>query len=230
MVKSFLIFISLQIFLYAREQIILVIADDINLSKAKMWCFEDGKKVFGDFDVNIGKNGLGAGLGEIELKGMQNIVKKYEGDKKAPIGIFKLTSVFGYERDKKLKMPYIYANKDLICVDDSKHKHYNQIINIPDIKPDSFEYMKRDDEQYKLGIVVKHNKNQIPKRGSCIFIHIQKSKDTPTAGCTSMSYDDIKKLTSWLDKEKNPLLIQIPSSMLDEVKYLYPFIKRYNLR
>ena len=222
MVKTFLILIILQIFLYANEQIILVISDDLNDNKATLSCFEDGKKVFKDFDVNLGKNGLGWGLGILNLKQDKNDALKYEGDKKAPIGIFKLTEVFGYEKQDNLHMPYLHVDKNTICVDESNHKSYNQIIKMPKNKPKSFEYMKRDDHQYELGIVVEHNKNQEKRRGSCIFLHVEKFKGAGTAGCTSMSLEHITKIIYWLDKSKNPILIQISKKELPQIKKLYP--------
>jgi L,D-peptidoglycan transpeptidase YkuD (ErfK/YbiS/YcfS/YnhG family) len=222
MVKPFLILISIQIFLYSSEQIILVVSDGFDSAKATLSCFEDGKKVFEELEVNIGKNGLGWGIGKTELA--QKILEplKYEGDKKAPVGIFKLTHIFGYKKEEDYKMPYLHATKELICVDDSNSKYYNKIINIQKEKPNSFEYMKRDDNQYALGIVVGHNKDQIKKRGSCIFIHVQKSKDASTAGCTSMSLQNIKKIVNWLDKSKNPILIQVPREKLNQILKLYP--------
>lgn len=222
MVKSFLILISLQIFLYSSEQIILVVSNSLNSPKATLICFENGTKVFDEFEVNIGKNGLGLGLGKTQLNQNQIDILKYEGDKRAPIGIFNLTHIFGYLEQSNLNMPYLNATKELICVDDSNHKNYNQIIHMPDKKPNSFEYMKRDDNQYELGVVVEHNKNQIKKRGSCIFLHVQKSKNSPTAGCTSMSFKNMKKIVDWLDKSKNPTLIQVPKQELYQIKKLYP--------
>jgi len=225
MVKAFLILISIQIFLYSSEQIILVVSNSLKSQKAILSCFEDGKKVFDPFEVNIGKNGLGWGIGNLELSHESSQPLKYEGDKKAPIGIFSLESIFGYQKDLNLKMPYLHATKELICVDDSDSIYYNQIINIEKEKPNSFEYMRRDDTQYELGVVVAHNKNQIKKRGSCIFLHVQKSQNTPTAGCTSMSLQNIKKIVNWLDRSKNPILIQVPKSDLDQILELYPQLK-----
>ena len=222
MIKSFLILISLSIFLYSSQQIILVVADDLNTSRASLKCFEDGEIIFKSIDVNIGKNGLGWGLGEVELSQKQGDAHKIEGDKKAPIGIFKLSSIFGYSKKNNFKMPYLYASKNLICIDDSHSNKYNQIIPMPINKPKSFEYMKRDDLQYELGIVVKHNKNAKFRRGSCIFIHVEKEQDAGTAGCTSMKLQELQKIATWLDKKKNPILIQIPKSSLEEVLTLYP--------
>jgi hypothetical protein len=222
MVKTFLILIILQIFLYANKQIVLVISDDLNTSKATLSCFEDNKKVFKDFSVNLGKNGLGWGLGILNLKQNKSEPLKYEGDKKAPIGIFKLSKVFAYEKQNNLHMPYLHVDKETICVDESTNKNYNKIITMPKTKPKSFEYMKRDDHQYELGIVVEHNKAQVKQRGSCIFLHVEKFKGAGTAGCTSMSLENITKIIHWLDIEKNPILIQIPKKELYQIKKLYP--------
>ncbi len=225
MVKSFLIIIICHMFVFAGEQIILVVGNDYNSTKAKLYCFEDRAQVFEPIKVNVGKNGFGLGLGKNSLFKKENKPIKHEGDKKSPIGIFTLDSIFGYKKDLKFKMPYIQAKKDLICVDDSDSEFYNKIIQKPKVKPKSFEEMRRDDGQYELGIVVGHNKEQLQKRGSCIFIHVAKAQDTPTAGCTSMTLEEIEKIASWLDESKNPILIQITKFQLEEVLRLYPDLK-----
>lgn len=229
MIKSILILISLSTFLFSSQQIILVVADDYNTSKAKLECFEDNKKLYDTIDVNIGKKGLAWGLGELKLNQMSANTDKFEGDKKAPIGVFNLSYIFGYSKSNNFKMPYLYSSKDLICVDDSQSKDYNKIINMPKEKPKSFEFMRRDDSQYELGVVVEHNKEAISKRGSCIFIHVQKSKDAGTAGCTSMSLNELKKIVNWLDEKKNPILIQIPKSSAKEILGIYPELKNSEL-
>ena len=224
MIKSFLITVSFSILLFSSEQIILVVSDNFNRSTAKLECYEDLKLVYGPIDVNIGKNGLGWGLGEKNLHQKKTEPLKYEGDKKAPIGIFKLTGIYGYSKTHNYNMPYLYTSKNLICVDDSNSKFYNQVIEANGGEK-SFEYMKRSDHQYELGILVAHNQNALKKRGSCIFLHVKKSENASTAGCTSMSLGEIKKIASWLDKSKNPILIQIPKSSSEEILKLYPQLK-----
>ena len=228
MIKSFLILINLQILLYSSQQIILVVSDGFSNPKASLGCYEDGKKIFNTMEVNIGKNGLGWGLGEVSLKQNTHEPLKYEGDKKAPIGVFKLTDIYGYSKNNSYKMPYLYTSQNLICVDDSKSNFYNQIIEANGDEK-SFEYMKRGDHQYELGIVVAHNSNAVNKRGSCIFLHVKKNPDAPTAGCTAMSLKEIQKISSWLDRDKNPILIQIPKSSSAEILKLYPELKSSEL-
>jgi len=225
MVKSFLIIIICQIFVFAGEQMVLVVGEEYNSTKAELYCFEDGAMVFEPIKVNVGKRGFGFGVGKTALLKKDGEPIKYEGDKKAPIGIFSLDAIFGYNKESKFKMPYIHARKGVICVDDSESEFYNKIIDEPNIKPKSFEEMRRDDAQYEIGIVVGHNKEQLEKRGSCIFMHVQKSKDAPTAGCTSMTLEDIKKIAYWLDESKNPILIQITRAQLGEILKLYPNLR-----
>jgi len=221
MIKSFLIITSFSILLFSSEQILLVVADDFNSSTATMECFEDDKLVCSDIKVNLGKNGLGWGVGTKNIPHNKNEPIKHEGDKRAPAGVFKLTNIFGYAKRSKYSLPYLYTSKELICVDDSDSNFYNQIIQAQGNER-SFEFMRREDEQYRVGIVVQHNKEAIPQRGSCIFIHVQKGENKGTAGCTSMKYENIKEIASWLDREKNPLLIQIPKKYALEVLKLYP--------
>ncbi len=221
MIKTFLILVILQQFLHS-QQIILVISDDFSISKATLTSYEDNKQVFKTIEVNIGRNGLGWGLGEVKLRQRETEGLKVEGDGKAPAGIFKLTSTFGYAKKQDFNLKYLYLTKKTICIDDSASNQYNQILPMPKMKPKSFEWMRRDDNQYELGVVVAHNTAQKKDAGSCIFLHVQKSKDAPTAGCTSMSLDNMKNITSWLDGNKNPILIQIPRSSLKEIKELFP--------
>ncbi len=229
MIKSFLILISFSNLLFCSQQIILVVADDINSSQAELECYEDSKKIFKTIDVNLGFNGLAWGIGEIDItdNNISKIVKK-EGDKRAPAGIFALTKRFGYSQISDSKMPYLFATKSLICVDDSNANSYNKIINATGDEK-SFEYMRRDDDLYKYGIVVGHNLEAKKGYGSCIFLHVQRGENSPTMGCTSMQEKEIKKIAEWLDKEQHPILIQIPRQSAKRVLELYPMLKNSKL-
>ena len=228
MIKSFLITISFSILLHSSQQIILVVSDDFKSDRAQLECYEGSKSVCGTIDVNIGKNGLGWGLGIHNLHQKSSDPLKYEGDKKAPIGVFSLTNIYGYSKNHDYNMPYLYTSKNLICVDDSNSPFYNQVIEANGNEI-SFENMKRSDHQYELGIMVAHNSEAKKKRGSCIFLHVKKEENAPTAGCTSMNLEEIKKIASWLDKNKNPILIQIPKSSSEGVLKLYPQLKNASL-
>ena len=227
MIKSFLILINFSILLLSSEQIVLVVADDFNTSHAKLE-FYDGHTLLLKTEVNIGKNGLAWGIGEKKFRHKKNEPLKYEGDNKAPAGIFALRNVFGYGYSTKSNLPYLHTSNELICVDDSKDRFYNRIIQSHGDEK-SFEYMHRKDHQYKYGVTVAHNDAGIEQRGSCIFLHIQREAGAGTAGCTSMKEEDLKKLISLLDKRKNPILVQIPKSRANEIKKLYPEIQESKL-
>ncbi len=220
MIKSFLILLIFPIFLFSSQQIILVIADDFNTSKASLEFFED-TKILLTTQVNLGKNGLGWGIGEIKFKHPSTQPIKHEGDKKAPAGVFKLTNIFGYAHANSYKLPYLYASKKLICVDDSNSKFYNRIIQAHGDEK-SFEFMRRKDNQYKYGVTVAHNPFAVAGQGSCIFLHIQREENHPTVGCTSMDEKSLKKIISLLDAKKNPLLIQLPKNSLKQILLKYP--------
>jgi len=227
MIKSFLIITSFSILLFSSQQIVLVVADNFETNRAFLEFYEDDKKLFST-RVNIGKNGLGWGIGEVSLRQKQADPLKHEGDKKAPVGIFKLTDIFGYKSSSNYRLPYLYTSDNLICVDDIESNFYNQII-MKNGDEKSFEYMKREDMQYEIGVVVAHNKKGEKSRGSCIFLHVQKDINSSTAGCTSMKYEDLEKIIKLLDKEKNPLLIQIPKSSAQEILKSYPFLQSSSL-
>ncbi|MCX8110933.1 MAG: L,D-transpeptidase family protein [Syntrophorhabdaceae bacterium] len=179
-------------------QVIIVENKGMDDFHGKINCYEKSikgwKKVY-SFDVVTGKAGIVEGE------------KKREGDNATPAGVYTLGFVFGYHNRPETKMAYTELTDNDKWVDDPEHPMYNRFIR-GDIDAKSFEKMKRDDNLYKLGVVINYNTNPVVKyRGSAIFMHIWKDPDTPTSGCIALSEDDIKKIISWLDPEKNPIII-----------------------
>jgi L,D-peptidoglycan transpeptidase YkuD (ErfK/YbiS/YcfS/YnhG family) len=215
MIKVFLILLDMSANLLYARQVVLVVSDNFNTTKAKMYCFENGMIIFQNIDVNLGRNGLAWDMLDKTFSHVADQPMKQEGDGKSPAGVFALTSSFGYETHTFL-LPYHSSTSEDICVDDSNSSLYNSLITMPPIKPNSFEYMKRQDDQYKLGVVVDYNPDKIAHNGSCIFLHVQKELNHPTAGCTSMEYEDLYKLLNWLDISKKPVLVQITKQYINE--------------
>ncbi|MGE4399844.1 MAG: L,D-transpeptidase [Campylobacterales bacterium] len=176
----------------ADKQNIVVIPLEHNNSKATVELYENGVKKM-TFKALLGRNGVA------------KIGKKQEGDGKTPSGKYPLTALFGNNNGNQ-KMPFIKTHPNLYCIDDSKSMSYNKIIDAnKTVKDyDSFEYMLREDGQYDVGAVIDYNEKGEPMRGSCIFIHIQKSDTSPTAGCIALRKEDIVKLLNAIDKTKNP--------------------------
>lgn len=160
--------------------------------------------------ITIGRNGLGWGRGLHTIPKNAKSIKK-EGDGKAPMGIFWLEHAFGYY-PFETKYPYkVYKSTDH-CVDDVNSILYNKIVDGTKMRSHygSHERMRFAQNYYKYGVVVNHNgilNGEYAKKGagSCIFLHI---KNKPTAGCTVMTESEMKMLIKWLDKDKEPLLVQ----------------------
>lgn len=198
------------------KQLLVVNAPSINSPIATLQAYEktDGQwhKVFDLIKVNLGRNGL-AWESQVLAEDTKEVLK-YEGDGKAPAGLFSLSGFFGY-KTQDFNFPYQRLNSSDICVDDSQSKDYNRLLQTQDLrKYKSFEKMKRDDDLYELGIIVDYNKEGVKQRGSCIFIHIQRAEGSPTAGCTSMKKEELLKLMKWLDISKEPMLLQLPVKKL----------------
>jgi len=144
--------------------------------------------------------------GSIGERGFAAIEEKREGDGKSPSGIFRLGTAFGYYPSVVTKMPYREATDDDYWVDDVNSEDYNKWVKG---KPSaaSWERMKRDDDQYKYGIVIEYNTNPVIRgKGSAIFLHVWKD-GKPTAGCVAMPEEMVLKILAWLDPAKEPLII-----------------------
>lgn len=204
------------------RQLIVVTTNDWNAVEGELRRFERSSEtqpwraIGGKIPIVVGRNGMawGRGLhGDASPIGGDGPIKK-EGDGRSPAGVFRLSAAFGYQaRAAAVKLPYLHASSTLECVDDSRSAHYNQVLDRRSIKqPDwnSSEQMRRDDEQYRLGVIVDHNAKREPERGSCIFLHIWAGSGKGTAGCTAMSPQSTQALLRWLDAKKNPMLAQLP--------------------
>jgi D-alanyl-D-alanine dipeptidase len=177
------------------------------------------EKYQASFPVVLGKSGLAWGKGLTQVDQREGPVKR-EGDGKAPAGIFKLGTAFGYDNSADTKLPYLALTPTLECVDDSQSKRYNELVDGAITAKDwnSSEHMRSMDELYRKGIVIEHNTPASPASGSCIFLHIWRSPTSPTLGCTAMDQADITHLFSWLDPRQSPLLIQMPEEQYEQLR------------
>jgi len=184
------------------------------------------KKQGPEFVVVVGKNGLGRGRGLIRLD-LNGAPDKKEGDDRAPAGIFRLSSAFGYAPARSaawVKLPYLALSKQIEGIDDSSSRYYNKLMDrskVSQVDWRSSEQMRRDDILYKWGVIVDHNPAAIPRAGSCIFLHVWKNSSAPTAGCTAMLENDLVKLLRWLDPARRPILVQMPRSVYRSIRSKY---------
>jgi D-alanyl-D-alanine dipeptidase len=214
------------------RQCVVVLTDNWASTNGKMHLFERAgvtgawKEQSPEFTVVGGKKGLGQGRGLVRLS-LANAPDKKEGDDRAPAGIFRLSSAFGYAPVPSahwIKLPYLALSKQVEGIDDAHSRYYNQLVDrskVAKVDWRSSEQMRRDDVLYKWGVVVDHNPDAIPGAGSCIFLHIWKSPASPTAGCTAMPERELVRLLRWLDPRHHPILVQMPRAVYGSIRTKY---------
>ena len=203
------------------SQLVLVTTGGWNAIEGEARLYErdsinDHWKAVGEkIPIVVGRNGMAWGRG-LHGDAIGEGPVKQEGDGRAPAGVFSLSSAFGYARPEQagdVKLPYFQAVATLECVDDPQSAHYNRIIDRGAVEnPDwkSSERMRRDDDQYRWGVVVDHNAQGASGRGSCVFLHIWEGPGKGTAGCTAMNSSSMEDLLRRLEAKKRPILVQLP--------------------
>ena len=141
------------------------------------------------FKCCIGKGGLSS--------------KKKEGDKKTPVGTYKIEHLY-YRRDKikkpKTSLKCIPIKYDMgWCNDVNYTKNYNKLFKIK--KKIKHEKLKRYDHKYDLIVPIKYNfEKPVLGKGSCIFIHLTKDYK-PTAGCIAIKKKDFMIMLKIINKK-----------------------------
>lgn len=179
--------------------------------------------------VNLGRTGLAWGRSPLmEQKSEKgDFASKKEGDGRSPAGLFPFKQAFGHPGPpngyRATNLPFIPLHKQE-CVDDGKSEHYNTIVLPSEVGGrtwSSAETMKIS--VYQMGLVVAHNcPDPVPGAGSCIFFHIQSGPGKPTAGCTSMTRSRMAELMLWLERDKHPLVLQLPKSQFEDLPEGWP--------
>lgn len=143
----------------------------------------------------------------IGRNGMAPLKEKREGDGRTPSGIYRLSAAFGTQNKIDTKLTYRQVTENDHWVDDPESKQYNQwIVGEPEAK--SFENLKRDDDLYKYAVVIEYNTSPVRRNeGSAIFLHVWRASDKPTAGCVATDETNVKRLLSWLDESRQPVIL-----------------------
>ncbi|TKK66918.1 hypothetical protein FC093_15570 [Ilyomonas limi] len=203
-------------YLTGSNQVLYVQTANANAVQGTMYLYERKNsrrrwKKINTIAIVVGKAGL-AKDPQTSIPFSNDMPVKKEGDGKSPAGIFCLGDVFSYHPMGHLHMPFVQVDTSFYCVDDVASPYYNTLV-VKDTATapfNSFEYMKRKDELYEYGVWVLYNSAPVVAgNGSCIFIHIWRNDHSGTAGCTAMAKENILKLIHWLDKRKNPVLLQV---------------------
>ena len=173
--------------------------------------------------LNVGRNGMGSGHGLV--KSVHPGPLKREGDGRSPAGAFPLGRAFGSAEtlpDGSSGFPYMHTLPSSYCVEDTRSKLYNQIVDAPGVTPGSrpgWSELQRADGLFRWGIVVRQNElNPQVGAGSCVFLHIWRGAGRGTAGCTAMASDVLEATLRWLEADADPLLIELPEPTYQELR------------
>ncbi len=183
------------------KQLILVTAGSYGTSSAKIQTFERNDAGYWIPVLNvpgyIGKNGFAK--------------TKAEGDGKTPRGKYTIGTAFGTKGNPGTKLPFRNITSDDVWVDDPNSKLYNTWQSKSKTKGQWKSAENMNIPAYKYGFVINYNTERVPGKGSAIFFHISNGH---TLGCTGVSEKNVVSILKWLDPDKNPVIIQTPSSEL----------------
>jgi L,D-peptidoglycan transpeptidase YkuD (ErfK/YbiS/YcfS/YnhG family) len=174
--------------------------------------------------VAVGRSGAawGLGLNPAQSDGPH----KKEGDGRAPAGVFRIGTAFGYADTVATAWPYDAMSASDWCIDVPASPLYNRIVDAKQVGETaiegSTEPMRRDlhangDVRYKLGFVIEHNPDNRSGAGSCIFAHLWRTPGEPTAGCTAMPEPAMQALLAWLDPRRKPVFALLPDNELERL-------------
>ena len=138
------------------------------------------------FKCCVGKRGLNS--------------NKIEGDYSTPKGVFKLKKLYFRQdrvRPPKCKITKTIIKKNMAWCDDPMLPKYNKEINI--FNKNNKENFYRKDSKYDYLITINYNEQQVPFKGSAIFIHLTNNYK-PTAGCIALKQRDFEILLKLINK------------------------------
>lgn len=132
--------------------------------------------------------------------GRNGIGKTREGDGKTPSGIFSFGRAFGVQPSPGTKITYTKVNSSHYWVDDSNSRYYNQFVSTKDVKKDwkSAEHLIDYPIEYAYAVHIKYNPQNIPGKGSAIFLHC--ISGTTTSGCVAIPKKNMIYVLRHLDR------------------------------
>ena len=123
--------------------------------------------------VMLGRNGLAWGVGLLKRS-----PTKREGDGCSPAGIFELACVYGGTGTQPLqRFPYQSLSDTMEGIDDPKSRFYNRLVDTRELKTRDWSHSEKvsaSNPMFRWCVAVKHNWQQRPGFGSCIYLHIWK--------------------------------------------------------
>jgi len=207
------------------EQVLVGIAPNWNSSHVTLTLYEKkglAKKTWRQqgrsWKGRLGRNGLVWGRG-LHPRVPDHLSTKREGDGRAPAGIFDLGGAYGYASSiqKSPLLSYRQITPRDMWYEDVNSPYYNQhriLPHEPRTTAEKKAQMKQGDYAHSLKLFIEHNSKRTgitPGEGSSIFFHIwRRGGAAPTAGCTTMSEENLKRLIAAIDPSRRPVYVLLP--------------------
>ncbi len=143
---------------------------------------------------------------------------KADGDKRVPVGFYKIGRSFGFSASQR--PGYMRIADGMICVDDPASPAYNTITSRAKVGWKVHgENMWRVPE-YRRGLLVDYPTDAEARAGSCIFIHVRVPGATGTNGCVALPEPQVAALQNFA--ESGAVLAVLPRQALDRFKGCLP--------
>lgn len=175
--------------LASAQRLVLVTAGDMESRTATVRLFArvapaaPWQPVGAPAEALVGKNGLGWAH-DFRRFAHRGEPVKVEGDRRAPIGFFRIGSPFGFAPSSQ--RGYLRIEEGMTCVDDVRSPAYNTITSRVQVGREvSGENMWRI-PLYRRGLLVDYPTHRAARAGSCIFIHLWLPGKTSTSGCVAL--------------------------------------------
>ena len=187
--------------LQSATQLVLVSIPTVSLHRAAVTLFgrsmttEAWRTSGATMPAVIGRKGLGWAP-SFRARATTSAPRKIEGDGKTPGGIFRLGNAFGFAASSIFGYVRLSPGREF-CVSDPKSPDYNQII--PQKPASSIEGEDMGAiGLYRRGFFIDYPTNAAERAGSCIFVHVWRSKNSGTSGCVALTQSDVEAIQNWV--------------------------------
>ncbi len=196
------------------RQLAVVSAAGMNALKAELTMFtrsavdQPWSAVGAKGPAVVGLSGLAWGWPYRHLAAGVEPVKR-EGDKRTPLGIFRLGAAFGHNASPLPGYVQLAAGRNF-CVDDVRSVHYGRIVDKSAAGAGTSGEDMATIDIYRRGVVVDYPTDRAAKAGSCIFVHLWRSESKGTTGCVALPEPALANLQQW--SARAPTAIAIVSA------------------
>lgn len=143
--------------------------------------------------------------------GENGIYKTREGDKKTPVGTFKMNTPFGINAPLEgFPENYIQVNSGHYWDGDSLSTQYNRLVNTSsynDFNKSSSEHIIDYTGYYNYCIDIGYNPDCTPYAGSAIYLHCFVNGDFDTAGCVAVPEEQMVNIMQLYEEGKSWMVI-----------------------